>query len=227
MQPFSIKSPVGQQTMEVDPTHLAARIAIRPVDHGLQGQLLGHYRASLVTGLTVSIAAAGILASLRWAATNYLVLMRIDASACCGTAVTTVVNMGELAAFIFRGSTGNAASGTAVSLLGNNQKTRQIMGASQVADLRVSAAGALTAAGGKTNDGVPFATAVLQFPSVVTQTVAAPAPKVNLYRWDALGQHPVVLSPNEGIEIQNVDTGPTTGQVKYFFDFEWAEVAVF
>jgi hypothetical protein len=36
-----------------------------------------------------------------------------------------------------------------------------------------------------------------------------------------------VLSPNEGIEIQNTNTGPTAGAIRYFFELEWAEVAVF
>jgi hypothetical protein len=132
--------------------------------------------------------------------------------------------MNEMSAFIFRGSTGNAAAGTAISLVGSNQKVRQTMSSSQVVDLRVATAAAVTAATGKTNDAVPFASGGLAFPTI---TIGSVAPKIDLYKWDVLGQHPVVLSANEGIEIQNANTGPTTGATRYFFELEWAEVAVF
>lgn len=224
--PFNLQDGVGTQLQKVDPSQLAARVSIRPLewsDPNL-GPTLGHYRAVLVSGATNSLAAAAVLASLRWAVNNFLVLMRITAWAGIQTALTAVADMNEINAFIFRGSTGNAAAGTAISFTGTNQKTRQTMGSSQVADLRVATAAAVTAATGKTNDGVPFASGGLAFPAI---TLGSCAPKIDLYKWDSHGQHPIVLSPNEGIELQNVNTGPTVGAVRYFFDFEWAEVASF
>ena len=223
---INLQDGVGTQIQAVDPTMLAARVSIRPLEFGnpIQGQLLGHYRAALVSGATNSLAAAAVLASLRWTSTNFLVLVRISASAGIQTALTAVADMNEINCFIFRGSTGNAAAGTAVSLNGVNQKNRQSMGTSLVADLRVATAAAVTAATGKTNDGVPFASGCLAFPTI---TIGSCAPKIDLYKWDALGQYPVILSSNEGIEIQNVNTGPTVGAVRYFFDLEWAEVATF
>ncbi len=51
---------VGQE-MAVDPTFLAARVALRPLDYAGLGQVLGLSRASAVTGTTVSVGGGGIL----------------------------------------------------------------------------------------------------------------------------------------------------------------------
>ena len=223
---FSLQDGVGTQVQKVDPSQMAARVSLRPLEWADPnfGTLLGHYRAVLVSGATNSLAAAAVLASLRWAPNNYFVLLRLAMWAGIQTALTAVADMNEVNAFVFRGSTSNAAAGTAVALTGNNQKNRVTMAPSLVADLRVATAAAVTAAGGKTNDAVPFGSGGLAFPAI---TIGSVAPKVELYKWDALGQHPQVLAPNEGIEIQNANTGPTVGAVRYFFDLEWAEVASF
>ncbi len=50
----------------------------------------------------------------------------------------------------------------------------------------------------------------------------------DVYNWNKFGQHPVVLSTNEGIFLETVTAGPiTTGGLKYYFEWSWAEVAIF
>jgi hypothetical protein len=221
MQPISIKDPVGTQIMSVDPTQTAGRVSLRPLEHIYGLQIGGHYRAILQSGATNSIAAAGILGSIRFAsATLYSILMRLTMWAGVQTALTAVGNMNEVQAFVFRGSTGNASSGSTVT----PSKIRVNMPASQAQDVRICGAGALTAASGKTNDSSAFCSGGLAFPTI---TVGSVAPKIDLYKWDGFGQHPEVFAPNEGIEIQNVAAGPTTGAVTYFFDLEWCEAFAF
>src|SRR6266487_1369796 len=103
--------PGNAQQAFVDPTWNAQRVALRPIDYALMGQVLGHYRAVSFTGTTVSIGAAGILSSLWWRdATRFLVLLRLSAQAEVASAITAATPI-DLQAFVMRGITGAATGG--------------------------------------------------------------------------------------------------------------------
>lgn len=225
---------------KTDPTHLASRVSVRPLEYKNGSQILGHYRAVTFSGAVASISAAGILASLRWAdASRYFVLQRLAANIEVLTAITTAPVF-DLAAFVFRGSTGNATGSGSSTLTGgaNNQKNLVNMSGTLLTasggELRtIGTTTALTAAAGKTNDGAPFGAAFLPVISAVTATGTAVAVPVgaaynsgwtNLYSIDSPYQHPIVLGVNEGIEVQVITANNTTGTVKYGFLWEWAEV---
>ena len=91
-------------TQEVDPTFLAARIAMRPLEYARDGRILGHYAVAQRSGeLAATIGALGHLASIRWAADDaYLVLMRLRVGWSLSAAVTVAVEM-NLRAIIARG----------------------------------------------------------------------------------------------------------------------------
>jgi len=220
--------------MAVDPLFQAARFSPRPFDYAQLGQVLGHYRAVLITGTTVSIGAAGILAYLRWSdPSRYFVLVRLQAQALVASTITTGVQV-DVGAYVARGSTAAGSGGTLVNLQGNNSKLRANMNASLITDGRVATTAALTAPTSATADANPFATYV----TPVSFQTTAPAsgttgmantltPLQDLYKLDCLGQHPVILSPNEVLELQEISAGPTTGGIKWYFPIEWAEVASF
>src|SRR5712691_7553368 len=74
--------------MAVDPTFLAARVAIKPAEYAQNGQILGHYRQAASTAAILAGANA-VLFSLRWAdPSRYFVLMRLSASVTTVAAIT-------------------------------------------------------------------------------------------------------------------------------------------
>ena len=220
----------------VDPESGAARATLRPLDHTSPYVTLGHYRANLITGTTVSLAANSPIGSLRWGdGSRFLVLVRIEASVEVPAAITVATPV-DLEAIIARGFTGSDSAGTAIALTTVNQRNRSgNMNASLVTDLRVATTGQLTA-GTRTLDGVGFGFAaweMLQAPTLgaTANTAVAVAsgdstPRV-LYKWDALGQYPIVLGQNEGIILRNSTAGPVTGGIRYAITLEWAEVVQF
>lgn len=232
---------VGSE-MIIDPTFSAPRVSIRPLEYTQSGgTVLGHYRAVGLSGAVNTISAAGILNSLRWADSSRLfVLLRLSAQAWVASAITATATI-DLQAFIFRGSTSNASgSGSStVTFTGNNQKCRFNMGTSLFAsngEIRtIGTTTALTAAGGKTNDSVPFGAGGFNtfYSSNGTGTAAIVSAGVagtplDLYKCDlSMGQHPIILAPNEGIEIQCLTATPTTGSIRYAFTYDWAEVSAY
>lgn len=219
----------------IDPTFNASRVALRPLDYAHLGAVLGHYAVAHASGATASLGAAGHLASIRWTdASRYLVLMRIRAGWSVTGAVTAATPM-DLQAVIARGFSVDfttASTATSLAAIANTNKMRSSMGASlmgvngpRIATTTVMSGQTLTA------DAAPFAMCpFVNQPSgnaTVTQAVGVGGAMTDLYSWTALGQHPIVLSANEGVIVQPVTAGPTTGTVKYYVQWEWAEVVLF
>jgi hypothetical protein len=219
----------------VDSLRGAQRFSQSPLDHSdANGNLLGFYKVSQVSGATVSIGAAGHLGSIRWTDTSrFMVLIRIRAGWAVSGAITAATIM-DLQAVIARAfSVDFTTASTAASLAAaNTNKMRQSMGASilgaagpRIATTTVMSGQTLTA------DANPFSmTAFTNQPSgnaTVTQAVGVGHPMVTLYEWDTNGGHPIVLHANEGVLLQPVTAGPVTGSVKYYFSWEWAELAYF
>ena len=61
----------------------------------------------------------------------------------------------------------------------------------------------------------------------VTTTALGSADVKDLYKWDVLGQHPLVYGPNEGWVLRNIQVYPTSLVMTGYLTFEWAELAVF
>lgn len=225
--------PTTQGTVQgIDPTFNAARSSLRPLDYNISNINLGHYAVAQASGATVSIGASGHLASLRWTdATSFLALMRIRVGWAVTGAVTAATPM-DLQAVIARGFTVDfTTASTAISMatVANTNKMRTSMGQSRlgligprIATTTVMSGQTLTA------DAAPFAmVSFANQPSgnaTVTQAVGVGGAMTDLYNWTALGAHPVILSANEGIIIQPVTAGPGSGSVKYYVQWEWAEL---
>lgn len=230
--------------MACDLSQQAARVSMRPLEHNFSGNLRGHYRAAVASGASVSVGAgsSGILANFMppTATSALFVVTRIQVQMEVLTAVTTATPY-DFQAFHYSG--GTAVSAGTGSTTGTPVKMRASMAASLIqnattsGEIRAIGTGTgLTAATGKTNDTSPFAAACGQILTNVSATGTAvlvtagnalPAP-IDLYKCDiAAGEHPLVLSGGEGIEIQTITATATSGTVKFLFNFVWAEVTAY
>ncbi len=214
---------------------------MRPLNYITGGVTLGHYAVTQKSGaLTGTIAAAGIMASLRWAdATRFLALMRIKAGWMVTTAASVAAPVFDLAATIVRGfSVDFTTASTAISLTGvtNTNKMRASMGASLMGAVGPRIATTVVMSGQTaTLDAAPFA--VQTFPLLTNSSSTGTATGVlagtgtamqTLYEWTGLGEHPVVLSANEGVFLSQITgTAMGTGAYSLYTQWEWAEVAVF
>ncbi len=223
----------------VDSTFQAGRTSTRPLEYGT----LGHYRAVTFSGAVNTISAAGILASLWWAdATRFFVLERLSMQLEVLTAITAAPVF-DAQAFVFRGATA-ASSGSGSSVLsgsGDKQKARKTMSSmilTQAGELRtIGTTTAITAVAGKTNDSAPIGAAtwgcLFDTSATGTAVLVSPGAAITPGGWQDLYavtnpyQHPLVLSQNEGIEVQVITANNTSGTVKYAFLWEWAEVSSF
>lgn len=227
----------------VDKTFSAERVSIRPLDYGTSiGNVLGHYRAVTFSGAAAVLSATDILASLWWAdPTRFFVLERLAMNIEVLTAIT-IAPVFDAQAFVFRGATGASAgtSSTVLSGTAPKQKLRSTMGPmllTQQGELRtIGTTVKLTACTGKTNDSAPFGAAFWGGIEASNATGTAVLMSVgafcapgwqDLYSVSSPYSHPLVLSQNEGIEIQCITANNTTGTVKYGFVWEWAEVESF
>jgi hypothetical protein len=219
---------------QVETTFQSLRTTVRPLEYIYSGTTFGHYRANLITGTTVSLAANSPIASFRWSATNaYAVLERVEVSAQVASAITagTLVDAEVIWA---RGFTASDSGGTGV-VPGTGLKNRTLMGNSLIGDLRVATTAALTA-GTRTLDTVGFgfgAWSMFVAPTIgaTANTAVAIGAGDNttriLYQQLLSGQHPIVIATNEGFIVRNSSAGPVTGGIRYVVSIEWAEVAAY
>lgn len=228
----------------IDPLYLASRVSLRPLDYTGDGAVLGHYAVALKSGATVSLAANAPVARIRWAPSAALnnvfcVIHRIKVGWTVGGAITAAVQM-DFDAIIARGFTVDYTTNltnsnmTAVPRT-NAMRSGQGLAAMASSQMGTTGPGICTTAAlsGQTYtlDSNPFAMTCFDVRPIVTGTVTVPvgvgAPMATLYEYTSLSQHPVVLSPNEGVIIREVSAGVTTGSVNIYVQFEWAEVTVF
>lgn len=203
--------------------------------------VLGHYKVAQTSGaIAATPTALDVHASIRWAPTvtnTYLVLLRLRVGWQVISAVTTAVRM-TYQASIARQFTVDYVTGSTAINMASVAKTgamRNTMQNSQMGTSgpRITTTGAMT---GHTNtlDNAPFA--IHTWPAVLAVTatgtaVAQPAgmagQMADLYVRGADGDHPPVLSNNEGIAVQLTHTGWATGTVSVYTQWEWAEVLAF
>lgn len=210
---------------EVDPTFAAARVSIRPLEYATRfgGRILGHYRAFAQTA-AIAPSASGIMGAWRYTDTSSVaVITRIYTTVTVATAVTAQ-RLDPIVAVIARGYTvRDLTNATVVVLTGNNAKTRTSMGTTLAANMDVASTAAGMTGGTKTQDTNPIGAAALPGLAALGTALAT----TDLYKWDQLGGHPVVLAANEGINLLWGATSTGTGTVTVGFGIEWAEVPSF
>lgn len=222
----------------VDPTTLAAHVALKPIEYAGAGAVLGHYSTAQQSGAVTAMAAGGHTASFRWTdASRYAVILRIRVGYSIASAVTAAVPM-DMRAIVARGfSVDFSANNTQLSLAAvtNTNKMRASMGTSLLGTKGpVICTTAAMSGQTLTLDSAPFA--ICSWPTIFAQNGAGTAvalpvgnggPVQDLYTCTSFGQHPVVLSANEGVIIQPAQVAPADGTWKYTVQWDWVEVATF
>ena len=213
-------------------------IPVPYVGTGNQSQIiLGHYGVSQLSGaIAATPTALDPHASIRWApsVSSYLLtLMRLKVGFGVISAITTAVRFAYQASIARNFTVDYVTGSTAINMATTayTNQMRSTMSKSQLGTLgpRITTTGAIS---GHTNalDAAPFAITTWQSLVSCTSTGTAVALQAGaagnmqtLYEWTALGQHPVVLSNNEGIAVQLTHTGWASGTVSLYTQWEWAE----
>ncbi len=205
---------------------------------GQSQTVLGHYGVSQTSGaIAATPTALDVHASIRWAPTlsnTYLVLMRIKLGWGVISAITAAVRMAYQASIARQFTVDFTTAATAINLAttAKSNAMRTSMSASQMGASGPRIATTAPQTGQTyTLDAAPFAlTNWVNQPSgnaTVTQAIGVAGETKVLYEWTGIGQHPVVLSSNEGVVVQLVHTGWASGTVSLYTQWEWAEVLVF
>jgi hypothetical protein len=189
------------------------------------GQFCLAVPSGAVTTIAAGTASAGHLLALQWTnATSKMLLRYLAARFTLTTAFGAAQEVG-CEAFVARSYTGAHTGGTAITLTGNNQKTRVGGATSLVTDARVAGAGALTSVT-NTLDAQPFGSL-----SGWAGAVGAVIPKEALFDGrDVLNgeglpnRSPIVLGANEGIVLRNTVLMGASGVGRWQFYIEWDEV---
>lgn len=203
----------------VDPTHLAQRTTLRP----LEPNALGVYKMSQQFTLAATLPNVSTVLSLRWGdATRVAVVWGIRLSMIQSAAFTATQAV-TLAASVARSFTVSDSGGAAI--LSNISKRRTSMPSSLVTDLRIVNSATGLVAGTRTVDGGPMSQlAGLGFITTINQQLYG-------FQGDDYGgnpnslYYPIVLAQNEGIIVTNGGGAiPAAGSMLVTVELAWSEV---
>jgi hypothetical protein len=201
----------GASVWAVDSQSLAGRVSMRPVP------VLGWYSVAWNTGILSAVAASGLLFSLRnTAPANVVIIRRVGIGWLQTTAFTTAQRM-EFQLLVARSFT-TADSGQPVTLTANQGKHRTTFPSSTV-DMRCATTTVLGSSGNKILDNVAVG---IQWVWANALGVGIPNSPNNLFSHDA-GDHPLILGPNEGINILNGVLMGAGGAGMMYVSIEYAE----
>jgi len=211
---------------DVDGTSFRAlRTAARPLDTGA----LGHFRYGGFTGiLPAALAANSEIFQFRWAdPTRLCVVRKIRVSAAVSTTmfaagVPVQLDLVKATAWSVAGSGGTNAN------VGANLRKRTSMSISLVVsnDMRIATTAAL-GAGTKTLEGLSLSALVAAGP--ITGSLDGTIIDVGTVLWESEvgdGEHPLILTTNEGFVVRSVAV-PATGTWMVAFTVDWAEIATY
>ena len=216
----------------IEPTFQALRVVPKPFEYQWPGTLLGHYRAYGATS-AVLFSANGNLLDFFFAPVSpvpnvYCVLTRLRAHVYDATAVTAQ-RLDPLVAIAARAYTAQAVTNaTALTLSGNNVKTRTGMG-STIAKIGVANAAAGITGGTRTLDTTPFGMCPLSGATAIS-SLGTGSTWFDIYALQENGQHPMTFcgpAGPEGFVVQWGATALGTGTAIAAFEIEWAETLLF
>ncbi len=201
--------------------------------------ILGHYAVAQTSGaIAATPTALDVHASIRWAPTvssYFLTLMRVKVGWGVISAVTTAVRIAYQASIARAFSSDFTTAATAISMAAGSGRMRANMAPSQMGanGPRIATTAPQTVFT-YTLDAAPIGmqnwttsrSSNTVGTVVIIQVGDAGEPRT-LYEWTALGQHPVVLSNNEGVVIQLVHTGWAAGTISLYDQWEWCESLTF
>lgn len=228
----TLESPTKNEVeMEVDEMFHAGRVSLRPNETITRtGKELGSY-SLVATTSAVAFGASANLFAMRWADPTFLLLLkRLKVSVQVVTAITAQ-RVDALLAYVARGYTArDGTNATAITIATGSQAQKKqnrmgntLFGLSGNIDVASAAAG--VSGGTKTLDPAPFAMMGLSRNAAIAGLGTGVAD--DLYRYDGMNQHPLILGANEGILIQWGATALATGTATLTVEAEWDEIEEF
>jgi len=206
----------GTNVLEVDGTHKAARVSLRPPE------VLGWNSVGASSGLISSPPGVNALMfSFRNASPNPVLISRVGIGFLTTTAFTAAQSI-EFGLTVARNYTVADSGGIAIALTGSNGKHRTSLATPAAVDGRILSTGQMNI-GTRTLDGTQLAQQTGWSGGV---GVTIPASLNNLFRHDA-GDYPLILEQNEGITIVNNVAFGAGGVGKLCVNMEFAEVNSF
>ncbi len=232
----SITNPNARQ--EIDQTHQAARVSLRPIEHALTTAVGGHFRISARSG---AITGAGVIAnaplfSMRWTQPSFLFVLTFLEAYYVPTVVFTAAQELGLEAILASGFTASDSAGVGIGITGasTNRVRRLGMQPSLITDLRIATTTLLTA-GTRTLDAFGFCggAGLVNVVNAAAGT-AYVNPGGNVmpfgFRYEPTmerGEHPVVIASGEGLIVRNTIAFPAAGTVTLIVNMAWAEIPTF
>lgn len=225
---------------EIDPNQSTIRLSIRPLEHIYAGKIYGHYswynsvpnnlNSEMAPAKVTTPAANAVLMAARWTEPNsYAVIFRVQF--CVQQQATGAVqSVNPVSLFAVRNYSvpDTTASFARLSINVNSgasltHRLRKEMLPPRMTAYVAQDAGTTISGGTKTVDPNPIGSLVI--PGSVSNTTQVGV-SGDLYRYDQIGQHPLVLGYQDGFQIQWGSVA-ATGTTNIFFGFEWAEVAAY
>jgi len=206
-------------------------VLAKPADYAT----FGHYRFSKVTGtLAATLAASAVVFAARWGdSTRFAVITSFKTRFMPLTPFTaaTLTDHTSFDTYIGRAYTANHTGGATLTLTGDNNAMRASMGTTLFTEIRIATTAAL-GGGTVTLDAQPFAQSLRKGnrvnPTATTEEIIMPTTDgmdVD-FKVDA-GEHPLVLSQDEGIVVTNRTVWPAAGTGILMVSMAWAEVGAY
>lgn len=176
-----------------------------------------------ITTLAAATATASAIFSLRNIGTNLLIIKRIGVGFVVTTGFTAAQRV-EFGLRIARSFSGSDSGGTAIVITGNNLKHRTSLAAPTNIDCRIATTAVLTN-GTKTMDTNFIGIAAAWNLAATAGTNIVPSLN-NLLSHD-IGDYPIVLANNEGINVENLVLMGAAGVGIAYVNLECAELSTF
>jgi hypothetical protein len=212
--------------LQVDPSFLAARTSIRPLEYNVNGILGGHYSIGAQTGtMAAGIASAAQVFQVRWADSTKLFILKkltVQCATLTGFAATSLGAPLEL--IIGHGSTANGSGGTALAPTSTSNRLRQVMQTTAFAtsgEIRIATTAALTAATGQTLEPAAISECMGAANATLIQS-----PVMNLFEQRDFGIHPLILNSGDTLAVRTLNPA-ATGTWVACFSMSWAEAIAY
>jgi hypothetical protein len=215
----SVISGSGSTLLQVDPTNLAARVSVRPLEV-VGATSGGFFRVALKSGVIASAVANSPLWSFRWSTGSTLncIVYYVKWNWVVTTAFASA-QLTDFGLYFARSFSASDTGGTASLPSGNFNKKRTSFQTTAAADLRICTTGILTA-GTRTLDTFPM---VQRYAWQTAAVGNGPADFANLFGMP--DEYPITLANSgEGLVINNLAAITATVGVVLYVEHAWAEV---
>lgn len=206
----------------VESSTQAIRTSIRPNDFGSLG-VYAVAAGNSTNPMTAGLAAGSAIFSFRWNNANVCLIKKINFSVSMATGPASVQVPGVFNFVVERSFSVSDSGGTSILPATNTGKLKTTMATTKVTDIRIAAAGALTA-GTKTPDASPFASLSAPW-STTSNIVILP----NTVVWQAsAGDYPLIFTNTGSGEGFNITaTVPSLGAWNFGVGVVWEELAAY